>query len=63
VRWRESQRTLVELGAGTFVEIGPGRVLAGLAKRAVPDVTVHNLATPADLEPLARALAPTGASR
>jgi [acyl-carrier-protein] S-malonyltransferase len=63
VRWRESQRTLVELGAGTFVEIGPGRVLAGLAKRAVPDVTVHNLASPADLEPLARTLAPTGASR
>ena len=63
VRWRESQRTLADLGATTFVEIGPGRVLAGLAKRAVPDITVHNLATPTDLGPLAEALAPTGAHR
>ncbi len=63
VRWRESQRTLADLGATTFVEIGPGRVLAGLAKRAVPEVTVHNLATPDDLAPLAEALAPTGATR
>lgn len=63
VRWRESQSTLADLGATTFVEIGPGRVLAGLAKRAVPDVTVRHLATPADLAPLAEALAPTGANR
>jgi len=63
VRWRESQLTLTGLGATTFVEIGPGRVLAGLAKRTVPDVTVHNLATPADLGTVADALAPTGAHR
>lgn len=63
VRWRESQQTLVGLGATTFVEIGPGRVLAGLAKRTVPDVTVHNLTTPADLATLAETLAPTGATR
>ena len=63
VLWRRSQRSLVDLGATTFVEIGPGRVLAGLAKRAVPDVAVHNLATPADLGPLAEALARTGANR
>jgi [acyl-carrier-protein] S-malonyltransferase len=63
VRWRESQRTLADLGATTFVEIGLGRVLAGLAKRAVPEVEVHNLATPADLGPLAEAFAPTGATR
>jgi [acyl-carrier-protein] S-malonyltransferase len=63
VRWRESSVTLTTLRATTFVEIGPGRVLAGLAKRAVPDVTVHNVSTPEDLAPLAEALAPTGASR
>lgn len=63
VRWRESQQALVALGARSLVEIGPGRVLAGLAKRTVPDVTVHNVATPADLGPLAGALAPTGATR
>jgi len=63
VRWRESQRTLAELGATTFVEIGPGRVLAGIAKRAVPEISVRNLATPADLDAVAEALAPTGANR
>jgi [acyl-carrier-protein] S-malonyltransferase len=63
VRWRESQLTLAGLGATAFVEIGPGRVLAGLAKRTVPEVTVHNLATPDDLGPLVTALAPTGATR
>jgi [acyl-carrier-protein] S-malonyltransferase len=63
VRWRESQRTLADLGATAFVEIGPGRVLGGLAKRTVPEVAVHNLATPDDLASLAEALAPTGATR
>lgn len=63
VRWRESQQTLVGLGAATFVEIGPGRVLAGLAKRTVPDVAVLNLTTPEDLGAVAEALAPTGAAR
>jgi hypothetical protein len=29
----------------------------------VPDVAVHNVATPADLDRLADALAPTGARR
>jgi [acyl-carrier-protein] S-malonyltransferase len=63
VRWRESQLTLADAGATTFVEVGPGRVLAGLAKRTVPDVTVFNLATPDDLVPLSEAFAPTGAAR
>ena len=63
VRWRESQRTLEASGAATFVEAGPGKVLAGLAKRAVPGVTVLDLTTPADLAPVAGALVPTGATR
>ena len=52
VRWRETQLVLDEMGATTFVEVGPGRVLAGLAKRTVPDVTVHNVATPDDVAAL-----------
>jgi [acyl-carrier-protein] S-malonyltransferase len=63
VLWRASQQALADLGATAFVEIGPGRVLAGLAKRTVPDVAVHTVATPADLDRLAEALAPTGAPR
>jgi [acyl-carrier-protein] S-malonyltransferase len=50
VRWRESQVTLRDLGATRFVEIGAGSMLAALARRTVPDVTVTNLAEPSDLD-------------
>jgi [acyl-carrier-protein] S-malonyltransferase len=46
VRWRECQHTLAALGVDTLVEIGPGRVLAGLAKRTIPEITVLNVAPP-----------------
>lgn len=49
VRWREVQTTLADLGATTFVEVGAGSMLAALAKRTVPDVTVINVAEPGDL--------------
>lgn len=51
VRWTGTMPALVELGASTFVEVGPGSTLTGLAKRAVPDVSLRNLATPTDLFP------------
>lgn len=57
VRWRQVQQRLVELGVSTFVEVGPGGVLAGLARRTVPEVTVHTVATPADVHALLDALA------
>jgi acyl transferase domain-containing protein len=38
VRWRETMLALHERGAGRFVEVGPGRVLTGLAKRTLKDV-------------------------
>jgi len=63
VRWRESQRSLAASGATAFVEAGPGKILAGLAKRTVPDITVHDLTVPADLSPVAGALSPTGVPR
>lgn len=43
VRWVESVRTMAEGGARVFYEIGPGRVLAGLVRRIVPEATVINL--------------------
>jgi malonyl CoA-acyl carrier protein transacylase len=36
VRWREVMATLFALGARNFVDVGPGRVLARLAKRNLP---------------------------
>jgi acyl transferase domain-containing protein len=38
VRWRETLLALHSLGADRFVEVGPGRVLTGLAKRTLSDV-------------------------
>lgn len=49
VRWAETMPALVDLGATTFLEVGPGTTLTGLAKRAHPDITLRNIATPADL--------------
>ncbi len=40
VRWRETMLALAALGADTFVDFGPGSVLAGLTRRNLPDAHV-----------------------
>jgi malonyl CoA-acyl carrier protein transacylase len=35
VRWRETMQALAAAGANTFIDVGPGRVLARLAPRCV----------------------------
>lgn len=52
VRWRTTMETLTGLGATTFLEVGHGSMLAALAKRGAPGVTVRNVAVPDDV-PLA----------
>ena len=47
VLWRQSLDTLVGLGADTFVEVGPGRVLTGLARKCRPDVATELAPVPA----------------
>jgi malonyl CoA-acyl carrier protein transacylase len=42
VRWRETLLAMRGLGAERFVEVGPGRVLTGLAKRTLRDVELVN---------------------
>jgi [acyl-carrier-protein] S-malonyltransferase len=49
VRWRSTMDTLVALGADTFLEVGHGSMLAALAKRGAPSVSVRNIAVPEDI--------------
>jgi len=46
VRWRDVQLLLERKGVTDLVEVGPGRVLAGIAKRTVPGLRVHSVAAP-----------------
>jgi [acyl-carrier-protein] S-malonyltransferase len=57
VRWRTSMETLAALGAEAFVEVGHGSMIAGLAKRTVPDVPVYSCSNPDDLASLSEVLA------
>jgi [acyl-carrier-protein] S-malonyltransferase len=50
VRWRESMGTMVDRGAASFLEVGHGSMLAGLAKRTTPDTPVRGVGTPEDAE-------------
>ena len=50
VRWRETMIWLAGAGGVTsFAEAGAGKVLAGMAKRIVPEATAVSLNAPADL--------------
>ncbi len=52
VRFRESLEAIASLGATHLVEVGHGSMIAGLAKRTIPDLAVVGIATPDDLEHL-----------
>ncbi len=56
VRWRESMLFLKDCGVKEVVEIGAGRVLAGLVKRIDPDLSARSVGTPAEVEALMREL-------
>ena len=49
VRWRETMAAMTADGVDTLVEIGPGNVLSGLAKRGMDGVTTAQIAGAADL--------------
>lgn len=52
VQWAASVRRMVDLGAQALVEVGPGSVLTGLARRAAPEVlavSIDSLAAASDL--------------
>ena len=56
VRWEESVRTMSEMGARVFLEIGPGTVLTGLIKRIIPDAVTVNAYDPASLDKTLKSL-------
>jgi [acyl-carrier-protein] S-malonyltransferase len=43
VRWTQSIQRLQQLGADTYIEVGPRRTLTGLVKKIVPGAKVHNV--------------------
>jgi [acyl-carrier-protein] S-malonyltransferase len=50
VRWRETVLCLKEQGVTEIVELGAGKVLAGLVKRIDRDISVRSVGTPIDVE-------------
>ena len=41
---------MIENGVDIFIEIGPGKILAGLNKKISPDTTVYNIFDKESLE-------------
>jgi [acyl-carrier-protein] S-malonyltransferase len=52
VRWRESVMWMKQQGVGEMVELGAGKVLAGLVKRIEGDVATSSAGTPQQIEEL-----------
>ena len=50
VRWMQSMERMIEEGVDTFLEIGPGKTLAGFMRKINRDVKVYNIATWEDVE-------------
>ena len=56
VYWTQTIEKMVSEGVDTFIEIGPGKVLAGLNKKIAPDANVYNVFDLASLESTIEAL-------
>lgn len=56
VRWTESIQALIAMGHRTFVELGPGKVIAGLVAKIDKEATVYSVEDLASLEAAVEAL-------
>lgn len=56
VRWEQSIRRMIGEGVDTFVEIGPGKTLAGFMRKIDRNVKMYNIGTWEDIEKTAEAL-------
>ena len=50
VHWTQTIQKMIENGVDIFVEIGPGKVLAGLNKKIAPEAKVYNVYDKESLE-------------
>ncbi len=57
VRWRQTLLHLADDGATVYVELGPGNVLTGMAKRTVQGAATISVSVPDDLDQLLATLA------
>ncbi|HKQ71551.1 MAG TPA: ACP S-malonyltransferase [Polyangiaceae bacterium] len=56
VRWEETVRAMASDGVTHILEIGPGKVLAGLVRRIAKEIEVVPVGTPAGIEAAAKLL-------
>jgi [acyl-carrier-protein] S-malonyltransferase len=56
VRWTESIQALIAMGHRNFLELGPGKVVAGLVSKIDKDTVVHSVEDSASLEAAIAAL-------
>jgi [acyl-carrier-protein] S-malonyltransferase len=66
VRWKHCLLTLAEQGVTGFLELGPGGVLTGMAKRTVDSARTISVSTPDELDKLIEwvaASSPTGGTQ
>ena len=50
VKWQQSVEAMIAEGVDTFVEIGPGKTLAGFMRKINRNVKVYNVQTVEDIE-------------
>jgi len=57
VRWQQCVERLMAEGVNVLVEVGPGKVLTGLARRIAKDLLTFSVGGPAEADEAAKALA------
>lgn len=57
VRWRQTLHNMSDDGFDTFVELGPGAILTGMAKRTLTSARTMKVTAPSDVDTLLESLA------